>query len=253
MYLAEAQELESRDDIALRSTDARDFVSRSLERQETRRQKEPNDLLKLDEQDRQLVYLVAREIRTIHRIRDLQAVYRLSQQLTSNVRMSEQDVLALIHNNIAPLMDTENMYIAMYDKATDTVRFPLMFVDGKPQQVAARSGGKGRTEWIVKNRKPIFIETRAESVKWYKECQGKEYIGEPFPSWIGVPMMAEDKVLGVIATYHKTKDYVYTKDDQEVLELMASQAAIVLQNARMWEAMQKLSEDLDAGALPDVE
>jgi len=31
--------------------------------------------------------------------------------------------------------------------------------------------------------------------------------------------------------------------------LMAIQAAIVLQKTRMWEAMQKLSEDLSAGAL----
>jgi GAF domain-containing protein len=187
------------------------------------------------------------------KIRDLEAVYRVSQQLTSAVRMNEQDILALIHEQTSELMDTENMYIALYDEATDTVRFPLIYVDGKPTQVKSRSGGKGRTEWIIKHQEPIFIETRDESVKWYTKHEGIDYIDEPFASWIGVPMMAGDKVFGVIATYHKTKDYVYTKDDQNVLELMASQAAIVLQNARMWEQMQGLSEDLGAGAMLDVE
>ena len=62
-------------------------------------------------------------------------------------------------------------------------------------------------------------------------------------------MIADGKVLGVIATYHKTVNSAYTEDDLEVLELMAIQAAIVLQKTRMWEAMQKLSEDLSAGAL----
>jgi GAF domain-containing protein len=199
----------------------------------------------LAEKNQQLDYLLNRKIR------DLQAVYKVSQQLTSAVRLNEQDVLNLIHEQTSELMDTKNMYIALYDEATDIVRFPLMYVDGQPTQVPSRSGGKGRTERIIQNRRPILIETRAESVKWYDEY-GKEYIGEPFASWIGVPMMAGDKVLGVIATYHKTEDYVYTKDDLEVLSLMASQAAIVLQNARMWEAMQKLSEDLSAGALLDV-
>jgi len=160
--------------------------------------------------------------------------------------------LALIHEQTSELMDTENMYIALYDKEADMVRFPLMFVDGKPTQVESRSGGKGRTEWIIQNRRPIFIKTRDESIKWYEQY-GQEYIGEPFASWVGVPMMAGDKALGVIATFHKTKDFVYTKDDQDVLELMASPTAIVLQNARMWEAMQKLSEDLGAGALLDVD
>jgi len=186
------------------------------------------------------------------KIRDLQAVYQVSQRLTSGIRLSEQDVLALIHEQTKPLMDTDNMYIALYDQAADVVRFPLMYVEGQATQVPSRSGGKGRTEWIIQNREPIFNKTRAESEAWYKVPGREEYIGEPFASWIGVPMMAGDKVMGVIATYHKTKDHVYTKDDLEVLALMASQAAIVLQNARMWEAMQKLSEDLSAGALLDA-
>ncbi len=200
----------------------------------------------LAEKNQQLDYLLNRKIR------DLQAVYQVSQQLTSGVRLSEQDVLALIHEQTEPLMDTDNMYIALYDEVTDAVRFPLMFVDGQPKLVDSRSGGKGRTEWIIRNQQPIYIETCVESEVWYKAPGRQEYIGESFASWIGVPMMAGDKVMGVIATYHKTKDHVYTKDDLEVLSLMASQAAIVLQNARMWEAMQKLSEDLSAGALLDV-
>jgi hypothetical protein len=48
-------------------------------------------------------------------------------------------------------MDTDTMYIALYDKATDTVRFGLMFVDGKPGHVASRSGGAGWTEWIIRS------------------------------------------------------------------------------------------------------
>jgi GAF domain-containing protein len=184
--------------------------------------------------------------------RSLQAVSELTQQLTSSYRWDEQGILDLLHKKASSLMDTSNMYIALYDETTDTVRFPLMFIDGKPAQVESRRSGKGRTEWIIRNRKPVFIETHAESVAWYDEY-GKEYIGEPFASWVGVPMLAGNKVLGVIATYHKAKDYVYSRGDQKVLESMASQAAAVLQNARLWEAMQKLSEDLSAVDMLDVE
>ena len=41
--LAEARDLERRDDIALHNADAKDFVRRSMEREEARRQKELND------------------------------------------------------------------------------------------------------------------------------------------------------------------------------------------------------------------
>jgi GAF domain-containing protein len=181
------------------------------------------------------------------KIRDLKAVYEVSQQLTSAVQMSEQDVVALIHAQTEPLMDTDNMYIALYDEKMDEVSFPLMYVDGRPDPAASRRGGKGRTEWIIRNRQSIFNATRVDSEAWYQDPEHKEYIGQTFASWVGVPMIAGEKVLGVIATYHKTQDNAYTEDDREVLSLMASQAAIVLQNARMWEVMQKLSEDLSAG------
>ena len=47
--LAEARDLERRDDVALRNADAKDFVRRSVEREEARRQKELDDARKLAE------------------------------------------------------------------------------------------------------------------------------------------------------------------------------------------------------------
>jgi len=46
-------------------------------------------------------------------------------------------------------------------------------------------------------------------------------------------MITGDKVLGVIATYN-TQEYAYGEDDLQVLSLMASQAAIALDNARLY-------------------
>ncbi len=50
--LAEARELESRDDVALRVADAKDYVSRSVEREEARQKKELDDALRLAEAER---------------------------------------------------------------------------------------------------------------------------------------------------------------------------------------------------------
>jgi len=59
-------------------------------------------------------------------------------------------------------------------------------------------------------------------------------------------MMVGDRVLGIIATYHKTLDYVYTKDDQEILSLMANQAAVAMENARLYSNLEKRNEQLAA-------
>ena len=170
----------------------------------------------------------------------LEVVNRLGQQLTAGIHLGEGEILQLLHENASQLMDTANMYVAFYDQSTDTVSFPLMLVDGRPMEVPARSGGRGRTEWIIRNRQPILIRTRAESEAWYKEHEGTEYIGEPFASWVGVPMLRGEGVLGVIATYHKSQDYIYDADDQLVLTLMAGQAAVAIENARLYANMEQM-------------
>ena len=188
----------------------------------------------------------AQAVENARLVERLNALYKMGPELSSRIRLGEPAILRLIYEQASELMDTSNLYVALYDSATDIVRFPLMYVDGRSTQVESRSGGKGRTEWIIRTRKPIFIETRDESVKWYREQEGTDYIQEPFASWIGVPMIARDEVLGVIATYHKTQDYVYTKDDQEILSLMANQAAVALENARLYANLEKRNVQLAA-------
>jgi GAF domain-containing protein len=201
-----------------------------------------NDLRVLTSVARQ----TAQSIENARLLERLNALYKMSPELNSRIRLGESAILQLIYEQASELMDTSNLYVALYDAATDTVRFPLMYLDGQTTQVEPRSSGKGRTEWIIRNRQPIFIETRTESEAWYGAPGREEYIGEPLASWVGVPMMFGDKVLGVIATYHKTKDNVYTKDDQDVLELMASQAAVAVENARLYSNLEKQNEQLAA-------
>lgn len=198
------------------------------------------------------------------RAKSMQVVNELGQELTSGIRLGEQEILELIHEKATQLMDTANMYIALYEpdlaepdiynpeepersEIHGTVRFGLMFVDGEPREVPSRKakwGEYGRTEEIIRTRNAILIRTRAESEEWYKEPGRREHIDDPFAAWVGVPMLSGDSVLGVIATYHKKDDYVYDEDDALVLSLMAGQAAVAIENAGLWEQEQQKSKQL---------
>ncbi len=170
-----------------------------------------------------LDYLVNRKIK------DLNAVLAMGQALTASVDLDEGQVVNLIHKEISLLMYADNMYIALYDKATDMVSFPLIFVDGEEKKMSSRKAGAGRTEHIIRTKEPLFIETREKSKKWYAQPERDEYLGDPLASWVGVPMVSGDQVIGVVAAYHRTDDYVYSKDDLEVIQAIANQSAIALE------------------------
>jgi len=177
----------------------------------------------------------------------LEALVEFGQVITSGIRLREDEVLELIYSQASKLMDTDNMYIALYDESTDTVRFGLAMVEGSPIDVQPRKAGKGRTEEIIRTKKPIFLATEAEAESWYDKPGREDYLSrEMLPSWLGVPMMVGEKVLGVIATYHPTRDYVYSSDDLVILQAMAEVAAIALDNARLYEETRRLQDEVVA-------
>ncbi len=124
----------------------------------------------------------------------LRVLLDLGRQLASI--QEEGDILRTIYDYASRLMDTNNMHIALYDEANDILRFPLVYQNGQIRSLQPRQAGRGLTEEIIRTKQPIFIRTREESIQWYKQSGGMEYLIATFASWIGVPMLIRDKVLG---------------------------------------------------------
>ncbi|MBE2224642.1 MAG: GAF domain-containing sensor histidine kinase, partial [Anaerolineae bacterium] len=183
---------------------------------------------------------VAAAVRQVFLFVDLEEVNRLSERLNSTTFEKVQDVVELVHQSATQLMDTNNMYIALYDDYSDTVRFSLFYEGGKKFNVETdirlrpRQAGKGKTEAIIRSKEPLFHPTKEDHIAWYKQEGNQDYIKDvKMASWIGVPMLVNDKVIGVVATYHPTADYVYSRDDLASLQIMANQAAIAISNVRL--------------------
>jgi GAF domain-containing protein len=157
----------------------------------------------------------------------------VGQTLTSGIRLKEDEIRGVIHAQASKLMPMDNMYIALYDEVTDTVRFGLAvqrgerlpdeyFRPGSGSGWAPRSRGAGRTEEIIRTKRPIFHRTRAEAEACYAQSGHEEYVGQISGSWIGVPMIVGEKVLGVIAAYDPDSEDVYDANDLQILTTLAS-------------------------------
>jgi GAF domain-containing protein len=225
------------------------FANYRIKQEFTNEQKE---LIELFANQAAIAIQNARLYKQINRkIEDLNVLGKIGQQLTANMRLQEQEILELVHRQAGELMDADNMYIALYDEKEDTIKFGLAFKDGKPISIQTRKiddARKGRTEEIIRTKQPIFIPAREESIKWYHQPGRVEFTGDTvWPSWIGVPMVVRQKVIGVIATYHPTQDNVYSEDDLIILQAMADQAAIALDNSRTFQALVDFGQKVSAG------
>jgi PAS domain S-box-containing protein len=179
------------------------------------------------------------------RVRELGSLQAVGQVLSASLNLDT--ILAEVHTQVAALMPAENFYVALYDPGTDEVAFPLAFEDGKVAQWRSRRAGKGLSEHILRTGKPMLVRRDVNAA--LAEI-GIESIGRTASSWLGVPILSEQRPVGVLAVQSYTTPGAYDTSHMEVLVTIASQAAVAIQNARLYErtddALARRVQELDS-------
>ncbi len=179
------------------------------------------------------------------RVKELDSLQAVGQALSASLNLDT--ILTAIHTQVASLMPAQNFYVALYDAETDEVSFPLAIEDGERVRWRSRSAGKGLTEHVLRTNAPLLIRRDVGAV--LAEL-GLDAIGRPAASWLGVPISAGAEPLGIMAVQSYSTPDAYDVSHQEVLTTIASQAAVAIQNARLYartdEALARRVLELDS-------
>jgi PAS domain S-box-containing protein len=144
------------------------------------------------------------------------------------------DLYQSVHLIIKGLMPAANFLIALYDEKEDLLSFPY-FVDEIDSAPPSRKPGKGLTEYVLRTGDTLLCDTallkelsrRGEAVK----------IGVPSSCWLGVPLKAKDKTIGVIALDHYSNPKAYGEREKQILEYVSGQVANAIVRKRAEEAL----------------
>jgi len=174
------------------------------------------------------------------RLAETAALNRISQAIS---RMMEVDKLwPLLHQQIKQILEASNFYIALYDHSSKEIHFKYQVESGRLVPPGSRKLSGGLTEYVLLSKKPLLIENR-DYLKKLKTLKGVRLHGRPMKSWLGVPIAAKGKVLGVMAVQSYTKETAYNSRHLELMLSVASQVATAIENARLYqEAHQQVRE-----------
>jgi len=164
------------------------------------------------------------------RVQELDSLQIVGQALSASLRLDQ--ILSAIYDQVNKLMPADNFYVALYYPNENEVVFPIAIEDGQPVEWRSRRAGSGLTEYILHSCEPLLITTNVLSKL---ELMGIEHIGTPAESWLGVPMMTGKDPLGVIVVQSHTSTELYDNSHKDILVTIAAQAAIAIQNARLYE------------------
>jgi signal transduction histidine kinase/DNA-binding response OmpR family regulator len=145
-----------------------------------------------------------------------------------------QAIIDLVGERLRALFAAESMFIAIYDPATEIISFPYEIDEGRRIESGSFALGPGLTSIVIRERRPLRIGRGAEA-----DALGAISSGTESNSWLGVPIVTGDRVLGVICLEDVRPDR-FDESDERLLGTLASSMAVALQNALLFDESKRL-------------
>src|SRR5512138_3305352 len=93
--------------------------------------------------------------------------------------------------------------------------------------------------WIVTNRKPARIDDAHKDERHFGEVE--QTVGYSTRSLLGIPLITKNKVVGVLEVINKKKGK-FTDPDESMLSVLGAQAAVAIENARLFQQSDLIAE-----------
>lgn len=166
--------------------------------------------------------------------REMSVLYDVG--LYTGSTLSRDEVIKRTSDTIEKLMNPDAYYLASYDAEMDMLSFET-FVEGgqkMPKMRVALNKG-GLTGRIIETCKPLLVQDWLTDGQQYNSVANKT--GTDMLSYLGVPMISEDKVVGVISVQSE-QPLAFDLHHERMLVALAAQTAMALENARLHQLAQ---------------
>jgi PAS domain S-box-containing protein len=172
------------------------------------------------------------------RSQELAVLNELAQVLTTQLDVNQ--VIGEIHRGVSRLMNTTNFFVGLYDPARNEVSFPLNTSESEEDRgINSIPADQGLTGHILRTRTALLVPTGLDA--WLKQHHIKA-TGEMAKSFLGVPLLIGNQPIGLMAVQSYTYPNAYSQRDADLLMAVANQAAIAIQNVRLFQETQERAE-----------
>ncbi len=191
---------------------------------------------KLQESERQL------ERRVSERTRELSNLLQVSHDVASTLEL--EPLLGLILERLKSVIDYTSCAIFLLQEGR-LVTLDYRGPAPREQMLALRLARPSAVEEVFRLRAPVIIsDVRGDHrlARTFRQSVG-EHINTLFSHvhcWMGVPLMVQERMIGALSLDHSQAGY-YTAQHASVVLAIANQAAIAIENARLYQQSQQLA------------
>ena len=173
---------------------------------------------------------------TRQRVTELATVNSVGQALATQLDLA--GLIELVGERIRETFDADIVYVALHDQAAGVIEFPYNWELGQRTEEPPMAFGEGLTSEIIDSGEPLLINTLEES--------DRAFVGTPSKSYLGVPIWAGDKAIGVISVQSTREDGRYGEADTRLLATIAATVGAALRTARLFAEIERQREHFES-------
>ena len=151
-----------------------------------------------------------------------------------------ESILRKIIHTAKQLTNAEAASILLYNDTNQQLHFAAMTNASKEallhKMVVPKESLAG---WVALNRESVIVEDVSKDQRWFKNVAQK--IDFFTKSIIAVPMITQNKLIGVLEVLNKYEG-LFDQNDERYLSILASQAAVAINNTRLFQQSDLISE-----------
>jgi GAF domain-containing protein len=155
-----------------------------------------------------------------------------------NSLLSLPELLEAIMQTASEMMEAETSSILVLDEARQELVFAV--ATGDPGQNLGElrvPADQGIAGWVLKNGRAAIVNDVKKDRRFYAQIDRGS--GFSTRSILAVPLSNRDRAIGVVEVINKKGGPGFTARDEETATALAAQAAVAIENARLY---QKLAD-----------
>lgn len=168
----------------------------------------------------------------------LERIIEISRVLNSKLEL--QPLLQDIISAATELTGTEASSVLLVDSKSGDLFFEAATGIKRYEVERVAVPRESIAGWIVENDSPLVIDDVTNDPRWSQKVDNET--GFVTRSILGAPLSVKDKVIGAIEVLNKKSKLPFSEDDLNTLTTLASQAAVAIENARLFQQSDQIAD-----------
>ena len=175
---------------------------------------------------------------TEERLRVQRELNHVAISITSGLELGH--ILSEVARHAAGMVNADAAMIALLDEENEVITFPYAY--NLPQELCrtTRRPGEGVAGEVIRKCEPCIVNDYAKSARSHPD-----FVAAGVTAVASVPLMMAARCIGAIGVMDRGHGREFTEDDVNILTIVSRQAAVAVENARLYEELSRSAQKLE--------